>query len=236
MDLLDTPCWEYTGSKTEFGYGQLNVGCDEEGKVIPQSTHRVAYTYWVGSIPKGMSVRHMCHNPWCFNPKHLRLGTQQENEDDKIQHERMIAHKLAQRKADVMLYNAKSTRNHEIIEITKFDSDFNVENVYLVGPRSCECQGFERAKRCRHTAMFTMFRVKRAVDSDWFLNFDSREWLRHAEVAVGNGQMLVDRVVERTPDDLTIGEGVTGLSTPEPAPVAAKDPAATGVFRFRKFT
>ena len=126
-----------------------------------------------------------------------------------------------------MLYNAKSTKNHEIIEITKFDEDFNVENVYLVGPRSCECQGFEKHKRCRHTQMFTMFRLKKAVGTDWFLNFDTREWQRHAEVAVGNGQMLVDQVVERSPDDLVIG--APAVSPPKPT-------AGASIVRNRRFT
>lgn len=233
-DLLDTPCWEYMGPKTEFGHGMLSGDFNKEGKQVIQYAHRVAYTYWVGPIPKGMLVRHMCHNSWCFNPKHLRLGTYQENADDILQHEVMIAHKLAERKAKAMLYNAKSTKNHEIIEITKFDEDFNVENVYLVGTKSCECQGFEKHRRCKHTQMFAMFRIKKAVNTDWFLNFDNRVWLRHAEVAKGNGQMLVDEVVESHTDELVMG--VTGLSTPAPAPEATPTASGASLFRGRRFT
>jgi hypothetical protein len=34
-------------------------------------------------LPKGVVVRHVCSNKWCFNPSHLVVGTPQENRDDK---------------------------------------------------------------------------------------------------------------------------------------------------------
>lgn len=39
---------------------------------------------YIGEVPKGMVVRHLCNNSKCINPKHLKVGTYAENESDKI--------------------------------------------------------------------------------------------------------------------------------------------------------
>lgn len=50
----------------------------------PTPAHRAAYLLCVGNIPDGMFVCHSCDNPRCCNPKHLFLGTQQDNVDDCV--------------------------------------------------------------------------------------------------------------------------------------------------------
>jgi len=44
--------------------------------------YRYIYFLNYGNIPKDKVVRHICDNRECINPKHLILGTQQENMDD----------------------------------------------------------------------------------------------------------------------------------------------------------
>src|SRR5262245_2534708 len=73
-----TPCWEWTGAKHVFGYGQ--IGGPEWG--TPLLAHRVAYAFAHGPIPKGKVVRHKCDNPGCVNPYHLELGTSRDNARD----------------------------------------------------------------------------------------------------------------------------------------------------------
>ena len=68
--------WEY--SRTPDGYGQLRKGMEMK------KAHRIAYEEVVGEIPKGKVVRHTCHNPCCYNPNHLKLGTIQDNSDDMV--------------------------------------------------------------------------------------------------------------------------------------------------------
>lgn len=67
-------CWHWTGSiKPRNGYGHARIS----GK--DYNAHRLSYELHVGIIPAGAHVLHSCDVPHCVNPKHLRLGTHQEN-------------------------------------------------------------------------------------------------------------------------------------------------------------
>jgi hypothetical protein len=75
----DDACWPYTRYCHGWGYGSFPIG--EKGKY---PSNRVAWELTNGPIPDGLHVLHMCDNPPCCNPKHLRLGTHQENMADCI--------------------------------------------------------------------------------------------------------------------------------------------------------
>lgn len=71
-------CWEWAASKFRTGYGQFTINGH------PVSAHRFAYMDTFGPIPHGLMVRHSCDNRLCCNPRHLSLGTAQDNMDDKV--------------------------------------------------------------------------------------------------------------------------------------------------------
>lgn len=66
---LETGCWEWTGHLNWNGYAKLG------GKWA----HRVAYEIFVGPIPDGLHIDHLCRNVSCVYHGHLEAVTQGEN-------------------------------------------------------------------------------------------------------------------------------------------------------------
>ena len=72
-------CWIWKGCKNSSGYGEFFVG-----RRSLFYTHRVAYTWFIGRIPDGKLVCHLCDVKLCCNPEHLFIGTQVDNMQDAI--------------------------------------------------------------------------------------------------------------------------------------------------------
>lgn len=69
-------CWLWIEDICKGGYGAAKFGL----------AHRFSWTIHNGPIPVGMYVLHNCQdgdNPKCVNPKHLWIGTQLENIQDR---------------------------------------------------------------------------------------------------------------------------------------------------------
>lgn len=79
-------CWEWAGATDADGYGTLVLRRDD--KLVLRKAHRTAYEHFVGDIPDGMYVLHTCDNPPCCNPKHLFVGTNDDNMQDKTRKQR----------------------------------------------------------------------------------------------------------------------------------------------------
>lgn len=79
-------CWLWTGSTSPNGYGRIG----ENGADL--RVHRVTYEHFIGPIPEGLTLDHVCHNTdatcpggracahrRCANPWHCEPVTAGEN-------------------------------------------------------------------------------------------------------------------------------------------------------------
>lgn len=75
----NTGCWLYTLSPHRHGYCVVGAGKER------MMAHRFAYASFVGPIPEGMEIDHICGVRSCCNPSHLKLATRAENADRRRQ-------------------------------------------------------------------------------------------------------------------------------------------------------
>lgn len=69
----DTPCWVWLKTRHGDGYGALYDGNRQH------RAHRWYYEKYVGSIPRGLTIDHLCGNRLCVNPEHLEAVTRSLN-------------------------------------------------------------------------------------------------------------------------------------------------------------
>lgn len=67
-------CWEWTAAT----HGTGPYGAFWDGTKLVQA-HRWAYEFFMGKIPDGLTIDHLCRNTVCVNPGHLEPVTHREN-------------------------------------------------------------------------------------------------------------------------------------------------------------
>lgn len=72
-----TGCWVWKGGCDTWGHGRM-MAFHRKSHV-----HRFSWELFRGQIPPGIDVLHKCDNPPCWNPDHLFLGTQTDNNRDR---------------------------------------------------------------------------------------------------------------------------------------------------------
>ncbi|MDH3603524.1 MAG: HNH endonuclease [Candidatus Tectomicrobia bacterium] len=63
----DSGCWLWQAYTNHSGYGQFRL------RKTTVRAHRVMFATWIGNIPDGYEVDHLCKVRHCVNPKHLTL-------------------------------------------------------------------------------------------------------------------------------------------------------------------
>ena len=64
IELDANGCWLWTGGLDASGYGLCSVGYPAHTR----RAHLVAYEHFIGTIPQGLTLDHLCRVPRCVNP------------------------------------------------------------------------------------------------------------------------------------------------------------------------
>ncbi len=72
MPEPNSSCWFWLASLTDRGYGVWKW----KGRC---RVHRITYVAFVGEVPAGLELDHLCRNRGCCNPAHLEAVTHLEN-------------------------------------------------------------------------------------------------------------------------------------------------------------
>lgn len=132
-EVTPSGCWHWTGHLDAHGYGRMKVNR------LQKLVHREAYQAFVGPIPDGLPLDHVCHSNdltclggdtclhrRCMNPEHLEAVTTQVN--------------LLRGRGFVARYAAQThcLQGHE----------FNAENTLIdsLGRRGCRSCGRDRKR------------------------------------------------------------------------------------------
>jgi len=77
---LPSGCWLWLGAIQGKYYKNVNggYGAFRHHKIVTPA-HRVSYEMYVGKIPEGLHIDHLCRITSCVNPNHLEAVTPQEN-------------------------------------------------------------------------------------------------------------------------------------------------------------
>src|SRR5437763_1765391 len=127
-------CWTFTSSINRKGYGRFF----HNGKCV--DAHRVSYELFIGKIKEGFQLHHLCSNPPCVNPSHLKRVTPREHYSEltpshiayKNAHKTMCPKGHSLVKGNLVLFRLKMGQRTCLICARK---------------RSRDCQRIKRASR-----------------------------------------------------------------------------------------
>lgn len=133
-------CWEWIAGPYHNRYGIFWL----HGKNI--SSHRMAWQiFHKKKIPIGMLVNHHCDNMRCVNPRHLYIGTNEDNNRDTVTRRRRVNNAPKGIKHSKCLL-----KEFEVLRIysDKKHSYQELANIFNVSPSAV--RSIRRAKTWKH--------------------------------------------------------------------------------------
>lgn len=80
MPEPNTGCWLWTANTVPSGYGQVSLRRFRRRRDgLSSIAHRISYEAFVGPIPSGLDIDHLCRVRCCVNPDHLEPVTRSVN-------------------------------------------------------------------------------------------------------------------------------------------------------------
>lgn len=73
VEIDGAGCWQWRRKRDREGYGHIKL----HGRDL--LAHRASYEAFVGVIPAGLTLDHLCRQTGCVNPAHLEPVTNREN-------------------------------------------------------------------------------------------------------------------------------------------------------------
>lgn len=123
--ITDGGCWQWQANLVQ-GYGHFSV------RTRTHKAHRWAYKFFVGPIPEGLHLDHLCRNPACCNPAHLEPVTPREN---------------TMRSDNIIAHHAHKTHCHRGHPFSS-ENTKPVKRGGVIAGRSCRvCNGLKRRER-----------------------------------------------------------------------------------------
>jgi len=118
---VETGCWLWTAGQTTKGYAAFAP----HGRTV--HAHRWSYEHFVGPIPDGLELDHLCSVRHCVYPSHLESVTHAENV----------------RRGEMGQANPNAAKTH-----CPYGHEYTPENTYQYGTnrqcRTCKIQGSRR--------------------------------------------------------------------------------------------
>ncbi len=75
-EFYGQPCWVDTSYAPHVN-GYVSIG--NGNRHLHIKAHRKSYGFFIGLVPEGLELDHLCRNRACYNPAHLEPVTRQEN-------------------------------------------------------------------------------------------------------------------------------------------------------------
>lgn len=72
-------CWRWQKSIKPDGYVDITIGSRRNNTRKSVKAHRVSYEAFIGPIPEGLTIDHLCRVRDCVNPEHLEAVSMKEN-------------------------------------------------------------------------------------------------------------------------------------------------------------